>query len=64
MPHTAPGENVVQGAVNPYEFVVFKPTLKAGFRPIVRKRPGAGAVHAAWSDGFPSAFRAMVQSRL
>ena len=24
------GENVVQGAVNPDEFYVFKPTLKAG----------------------------------
>ena len=28
------GENVVQGAVNPDEWYVFKPTLKSGFRPI------------------------------
>ncbi len=34
------GENVVQGAVNPDEFVVFKPTLKTGFRPILQKRRG------------------------
>jgi pyruvate,water dikinase len=31
------GENVVQGAVNPDEYYVFKPTLKAGFRPILQK---------------------------
>ena len=29
------GENVVQGAVNPDEYFVFKPTLKEGFRPIL-----------------------------
>lgn len=34
------GENVVQGSVNPDEFLVFKPTLKEGFRPILQKRLG------------------------
>jgi pyruvate,water dikinase len=34
------GENVVQGAVNPDEYYVFKPTLKQGKRPIVGKRVG------------------------
>lgn len=34
------GENVVQGAVNPDEFYVFKPTLKEGFNPILRKQLG------------------------
>lgn len=34
------GENVVQGAVNPDEFYVFKPTLKQGFKPVVSKRLG------------------------
>jgi pyruvate,water dikinase len=34
------GENVVQGTVNPDEYSVFKPTLKAGFRPILQKRAG------------------------
>jgi len=31
------GENVVQGSVNPDEFYVFKPTLKTGCSPILRK---------------------------
>jgi len=34
------GENVVQGAVNPDEYLVFKPTLRDGFRPILQKRLG------------------------
>jgi len=37
------GENVVQGAVNPDEYYVFKPTLKIGKRPIVGK--GMGSKH-------------------
>ncbi|MBD2180152.1 phosphoenolpyruvate synthase [Planktothrix sp. FACHB-1355] len=35
------GENVVQGAVNPDEYLVFKPTLKDGYRPIIDKRLGS-----------------------
>lgn len=35
------GENVVQGAVNPDEFYVFKPTLKQGKKPIVGRRLGS-----------------------
>ncbi|MCE9604963.1 MAG: pyruvate, water dikinase, partial [Planctomycetia bacterium] len=34
------GENVVQGAVNPDEYYVFKPTLKQGLRPIIRRTLG------------------------
>lgn len=34
------GENVVQGTVNPDEFLIFKPTLKQGFQPILRKTIG------------------------
>jgi pyruvate,water dikinase len=34
------GENVVQGTVNTDEYCVFKPALKAGFRPILRKTLG------------------------
>jgi len=34
------GENIVQGAVNPDEFMVFKPTLKQGYRPILAKTAG------------------------
>lgn len=35
------GENVVQGSVTPDEFVVFKPTLKTGHRPILQKSVGS-----------------------
>jgi pyruvate,water dikinase len=34
------GENVVQGAVNPDEFYVFKPTLRGQYRPILQRRLG------------------------
>lgn len=34
------GESVVQGAVNPDEFYVFKPTLLQGYKPIIDKRLG------------------------
>ena len=34
------GENIVQGAVNPDEYMVFKPTLKENFRPILSKHIG------------------------
>ena len=35
------GENVVQGAVNPDQFYVFKPTLKQGYKPILEKKIGS-----------------------
>ncbi|WP_454754797.1 phosphoenolpyruvate synthase [Cupriavidus basilensis] len=35
------GETVVQGAVNPDEFYVFKPTLQAGKYPIIRRSIGS-----------------------
>jgi pyruvate,water dikinase len=35
------GENVVQGAVNPDEYYVHKPTLLAGYRPILKKSLGS-----------------------
>ena len=34
------GELIVQGAVSPDEFIVFKPTLRAPYRPIVEKKLG------------------------
>jgi len=34
------GENVVKGAVNPDAYMVFKPTLKKGFKPIIEKKSG------------------------
>ncbi len=35
------GESLVQGAVSPDQFYVFKPTLKKGFRSIVEKKLGS-----------------------
>ncbi|HIK45723.1 MAG TPA: phosphoenolpyruvate synthase, partial [Leptolyngbyaceae cyanobacterium M65_K2018_010] len=42
------GENVVQGTVNPDEYVVFKPTLKTGHRPILNKRLGTKALRMVY----------------
>jgi pyruvate,water dikinase len=47
------GENVVQGAVNPDEYYVFKPTLKQGKRPIVSKRVGSKEIKMIY-DNDPS----------
>ena len=38
------GENVVQGAVDPDEFYVHKPTYEAGFRAVLRRRLGEKAI--------------------
>ena len=43
------GENVVQGAVNPDEWYVFKPTLKQGFRPIISRRVGEKAIKMVYT---------------
>ncbi|MBR9677312.1 phosphoenolpyruvate synthase [Candidatus Woesearchaeota archaeon] len=46
------GENVVQGAVNPDEFYVFKPTLKKGFKPIISKKVGTKEIKMIYNkDG-------------
>jgi pyruvate,water dikinase len=47
------GENVVQGAVNPDEYYVFKPTLKQGKRPVVSKKVGSKAIKMIY-DNDPS----------
>ena len=44
------GETVVQGAVNPDEFYVYKPALKSGKHPILRKNLGGKAVKMIYSD--------------
>jgi pyruvate,water dikinase len=44
------GENVVQGAVNPDEYYVFKPTLKKGFRPIIKKKVGEKKIKMIYSN--------------
>ena len=46
------GETVVQGAVNPDEFYVFKPSLAAGKHAIIRRTLGAKAVKMTYrADG-------------
>lgn len=45
------GENVVQGAVNPDEYLVFKPTLKAGFKPILKKSVGTKEIKMVYDVG-------------
>ncbi|MEK6809032.1 MAG: phosphoenolpyruvate synthase, partial [Nanoarchaeota archaeon] len=44
------GENIVQGAVNPDEFYVFKPTLNKGFRPIISKNLGEKKIKMIYSN--------------
>jgi pyruvate,water dikinase len=43
------GETVVQGAVNPDEFYVYKPALRAGKRAIVRKNLGGKAIKMVYA---------------
>ena len=45
------GENVVQGAVNPDEYYIFKPTLKEGKRPIIQKKLGEKAIKMIYDVG-------------
>ena len=45
------GETVVQGTVNPDEFIVYKPNLEAGLPAILSRRPGAKAIEMIYSDG-------------
>jgi len=44
------GETVVQGAVNPDEFYVYKPALENGDFPILRKNIGSKAIKMIFSD--------------
>ncbi len=44
------GETVVQGAVNPDEFYVYKPALRNGKHPILRKNLGSKSIKMVYSD--------------
>ena len=44
------GENVVQGAVNPDEYLIFKPTLEQGFEPIVCQKLGSKAIKMVYGE--------------
>ncbi len=43
------GENIVAGKVDPDEFLVFKPTLKKGFRSIIKRKIGAKQYRMVYS---------------
>ncbi|MET0932293.1 MAG: phosphoenolpyruvate synthase [Mycetocola sp.] len=45
------GEAVVQGAVNPDEFFVYKPALRQGRRAILKRQVGEKAVALRYADG-------------
>jgi pyruvate,water dikinase len=45
------GENIVQGAVNPDEYYVFKPTFKEGHRAIIRKSLGEKRIKMIYGRG-------------
>jgi pyruvate,water dikinase len=44
------GELVVQGAVNPDEFYVYKPGLRAGHQPILRRKLGSKRLRMVYDD--------------
>lgn len=44
------GELVVQGVINPDEFIVYKPLLKKGYNSIVEKRLGSKQQHMVYAD--------------
>ena len=48
------GENIVKGSINPDEIYVFKPTLKAGFRPILQKILGSKELKLVYDTGVES----------
>jgi pyruvate,water dikinase len=45
------GENVVQGSVTPDEYLVFKPTLKTGHRPILQRLVGSKEFKLVYDSG-------------
>jgi pyruvate,water dikinase len=45
------GENVVQGSVTPDEYIVFKPTLQTGYRPLLQKTVGSKEFKLVYDTG-------------
>jgi pyruvate,water dikinase len=45
------GENVVQGAVDPDEFYVHKPTYEQGYRAVLKRTLGAKKIKMVYSEG-------------
>ncbi len=58
------GEAVVQGMATPDEWIVFKPTLKLGFRPIVTRKLGVKEVKMVFNDdGVGTVVRDVVETQ-
>jgi pyruvate, water dikinase len=58
------GEAVVQGMATPDEWIVFKPTLKQGYRPIVTRKLGVKEVKMVFSDdGIGTQVRDVVETQ-
>ena len=58
------GEAVVQGMATPDEWIVFKPTLKLGFRPIVTRKLGVKEVKMVFADdGMRTQVRDVVETQ-
>ncbi len=45
------GENIVQGAVDPDEFLVFKPTFRQGYRQVLRRTLGSKKLKMICAEG-------------
>ncbi|MCH9757318.1 MAG: phosphoenolpyruvate synthase [Gammaproteobacteria bacterium] len=56
------GEMVVQGAVNPDEFYVYKPALRAGREAIIRRNLGEKALEMVYNDDPSASSRVMTQA--
>jgi len=53
------GETVVQGAVNPDEFYVYKPALRDGHHPILRRTLGAKAIKMTYAPAAQAELRVL-----
>lgn len=58
------GEAVVQGMATPDEWIIFKPTLKQGYRPIVTRKLGVKEVKMVFNDdGIGTVVKPVVESQ-
>jgi pyruvate,water dikinase len=55
------GENIVQGAVNPDEYYVFKPSFRQGHRAIIRKNLGDKRIKMIYDQGGSKSFTRNVE---
>jgi pyruvate,water dikinase len=56
------GENIVQGAVDPDDFYVFKPTLSQGYRQVLRRELGGKELKLIYADKAAECERAVTEA--